>query len=262
MNPLRILTLALAVALASLSFPATAGAKGAGMMAAPAGVAVAGSPYRYIAIHPRVAGAPTVVARIDRQGGRLRRWWYLRGDFQIPAVAYDGSAGGLSADGGTLVLSRFKFEWPPRGSRFAVLDTGLYLRHPRRPGERRPAHAIHRLDLPGFYSFDAISPDGRTAFLVHHLVHGHDVGGFELRAIDTETGQLVPVPGAGRPGAPLAGLPITRATSGDGRSIYTLYFGAHRRLFLLALDTVSGCARRLAAGGADVAPSQPLPPAA
>lgn len=236
-----------AAALASLVFPAGVGAKGAGTIGAPAGVAVAGSPYRYVAIHPRLHGAPTVVARIDRDGGRLRRWWYLRGDFQVPAVAYDGSAGGLSADGGTLVLGRFKFEWPPQESRFAVLDTGLYLRHPD-PSGQRPAHAIRRLDLHGFYSFDAISPDGRTAFLSHHLLHGREIEDFEIAAIDTTTGRLsrAPVPGGGRAGKPPSGLPITRATSGDGRSAYTLYLGAHRRIFLLALDTVDGRVRRLA----------------
>jgi protein MpaA len=246
MSAFRIFSVALAAAVALL-LPTNATAKGVGTMAAPAGVAVAGSPYRYVAIHPRVAGAPTVVAKIDRRGGRMRRWWYLRGDYQVPAVAYDASAGGLSADGGTLVLSRFKFEWPPRESRFAVLDTGLHLRHPDPSGER-PEHAIHRLDLRGFYSFDSISPDGGTIYLSHHLLHGQDSDDFELVAVEAATGQLSPepVPGAGRAAAPLSGLPITRTTSSDGRFAYTLYFGAHRRVFLLALDTVSGRARQLA----------------
>jgi protein MpaA len=241
-----LLAAVLALALTAAHAPVGA-AKGVGMMAAPAGVTVAGSPYRYVAVHPRVQGAPTVVARVDRNGGRLRRWWYLRGDYQVPAVAYDGSAGGLSADGGTLVLSRFTFEWPPRETRFAVLDTGLHLRHPD-PSGQRPAHAFHHLDLPGFYSFDAISSDGRTVFLSHHLVRGRDIDEFEIRAMDTATGRLAPgpVPGGGRAGQPLSGLPITRATSGDGRLAYTLYFGAHRRISLLALDTVSGRVRRLA----------------
>ena len=41
-------------------------------------------------------------------------------------------------------------------------------------------------------------------------------------------------------GRPLAGLPVSGATSPDGRWAYALYDGDKRMPFLLALDTVSG----------------------
>jgi hypothetical protein len=220
-----------------------AGGKGAGTIAAPSGVTSPGSPYRYVAIHPGVAGAPTLVERTTLDGGNVDRWWYLRGHYYVPAVAYDGSGGGLSADGGTLVLTRFTRSYPPRRSRFAVLDTDTYLRHPVRPGEQRPRHAISRFSLPGFYSFDAISPDGEKLYLIHYL-SSRGPADYEVRAFDVPSARLLPDPVVDptEAGERMRGLPITRAMSPDGRWAYTLYDGNGKEPFLHALDTVRGSA--------------------
>jgi hypothetical protein len=239
----RLLAIA-SLALACLPVAAgEAGGKGAGTIAAPAGVTSPGSPYRYIAIHPSVAGAPTLVERITLDGGRVNRWWYLRGHYYVPAVAYDGTGGGLSAEGGTLVLTRFTRTYPPRRSRFAVLDTDTYLRHPRRSGEQRPRHAVTRFSLPGFYSFDAISPDGERLYLIHYL-SSRGPAGYEVRAFDLPSGRLLPDPVVDpkEAGERMQGLPITRAMSPDGRWVYTLYDGNGKEPFLHALDTVGGSA--------------------
>jgi len=220
-----------------------ASGKGAGTIAAPAGVTSAGSPYRYVAIHPNVAGAPTLVERIILDGGNVDRWWYLQGHYYVPAVAYDGTGGGLSADGGTLVLTRFTRAFPPSRSRFAVLNTDTYLRHPLRPGEQRPRQAISRFSLPGFYSFDAISPGGETIYLIHYLP-SRGPAGYEVRAFDLASGRLLPEPivDPKEAGEQMQGLPITRAMSPDGRWAYTLYDGNGKEPFLHALDTVRGSA--------------------
>lgn len=216
----------------------TAGGKGLGTMPAPGGVTLAGLPYRYVSVHPRVEGAPTVVQRIEREGGRVDRWWYLRGDYYIPAVAYDGSGGGLSADGKTLVLARLTFAYPPQETRFAILDTDLHLRHPG--VDRR--HAFTRIDLPGFYSFDAISPDGGTIYLIHYLKPRKSPAAYEVRALDTASGRLLPeaIIDPDEPDERMAGAPIARASSSDGRWAYTLYDGNGKKPFLHALDTVRG----------------------
>lgn len=216
----------------------TANGKGLGTMPAPAGVTVAGSPYRYVSVHPRVEGAPTVVQRIERKGGRIDRWWYLRGDYYVPAVAYDGSGGGLSADGKTLVLARLTFEYPPEETRFAILDTDLHLRH---PGVDR-SRAFTRIDLPGFFSFDAISPNGRTIYLIHYLEPRRSFATYEVRALDTASGLLLPEPivDPDEPNEKMQGLPISRAASPDGRWAYTLYDGNGKEPFVHALDTVAG----------------------
>jgi acyl-coenzyme A thioesterase PaaI-like protein len=208
------------------------------------GVTVSGSSYRYTALSPGTPGKLTVVARTDRDGGRVSRWWYLRGSYDVPAVAYDGSAGGLSANGVTLVLSRFSQTYPPRTTRFAILNTSLYLRHPRRTGQRRPHHAITHVILRGDFSFDAISPDGSTVYLIHHQLPPRAgaayTANYEVRALDTRSGELLPQPivDPDEPDERMQGLPITRATSPDGRWAYTLYDGNGKVPFLHALDTV------------------------
>lgn len=241
------------LALALVATPAAASGKG--IAASVQGATVRGLPYRYIALSPnspyRADSTPpsdkfTVVGRIDKQGGQLGRWWYLPGRYSIPAAAYDDRSGGLSADGGTLVLSRFSWIFPPRTTGLAILDTNLHLRHPRKG--QRPRHAIRRVSLAGGYSFDAISPDGSTVYLIEHLspVYG---GAYQVRALETKSGELLPEPivDPEEPEERMDGIPISRATSPDGRWAYTLYSSyetKHHRdapghePFIHALDTV------------------------
>jgi hypothetical protein len=217
-----------------------AASDGFGVVGSAAGISVAGSPYSYVALSPDSAPRLTVVERIERDSGRIDRWWYLPGNYYVPAVAYDRSGGGLSADGRTLVLSRFSRAYPPRQTRLAVLTTDVYLSHPRR--QSRVAHAIRRLHLDGAFSFDAISPDGSTIYLIHDFFSHRRPSGYEVRALDTASGRLLPRPivDPDEPDEQMQGLPITRATSGDGRWAYTLYDGNGGKPFIHALDTVRG----------------------
>ncbi len=220
---------------------------------APQGVALPGSPYRYLAVTPNRTPRVTVVERIDRDGGRLDRWWHLRGIYHVPAVAYDGSAGGLSSDGKTLVLSRFTFG-PSKTTRLAILNTEVYLSHPHKPGKHRPRHAISYLDLDGHFAFEAISPDGSTIYLAHYLapiVGPNYIAHFEVRALDVGSGRLLskPIVPAAEADARVEGLPITSAASPDGRWAYTLYDAADKAPFLYALDTVSSRAVKIALPG-------------
>jgi hypothetical protein len=245
------------VALLALSMGAAAapGAAAKGMIGSSKGATVPGLPYRYVAITPNSpyqASAPrrtagfTVVSRIDKQGGRLGRWWYLPGRYSIPTAAFDDAAGGLSADGGTLVLSRFSWIYPPRTTGLAIVHTE---RHPGRVrGTRRIRQTIDKLSLPGSYSFDAISPDGSTVYLIEHLskVFG---GAYQVRALDVRRGRLLPeaIVDPAEPMEQMEGQPISRATSPGGRWAYTLYTD-HKRgkyelahePFVHALDTVAG----------------------
>lgn len=254
----RLLSAALLASAALAVMPSTAAAKG--LAASVQGATVRGLPYRYVAVSPnspyragsaRPSDKFTVIGRIDKRGGRLGRWWYLPGQYSIPAAAYDDEAGGLSADGGTLVLSRFSWIYPPRTTGLAILDTHLHLRHPRRG--HRPRHAIHRVSLSDSFSFDAISPDGSTVYLIEHLspVYG---GPYRVRALDTSSGKLRPgaILDPEEPWERMSGVPVSRVTSANGRWAYTLYasYGGGRRdgrgapgirdPFIHALDTVSG----------------------
>jgi hypothetical protein len=220
-------------------------AKGVEMGAAGQGVTVSGSPYRYVSVTPNARPRGTIVARLNRRGGSLGRWWYLKGSYSVPAVAYDGTGGGLSADGRTLVLNGFIPEYPPKRARLALLDTELFLRHPHRPGQRRPAHAISYVNLNGHFAFDAISPDGSTIYLIHYLSEATGpsyLTHYEVRAYDVKSGRLLPEPIVDRdePEERMEGLPISRAMSPDGRWAYTLYDGNGKDPFVHALDTVAG----------------------
>jgi hypothetical protein len=238
--------------------PASA-ASGKGTNASVQGATAPGVPYRYVAVSPkgplrfgprrpgaRDPHAITVVGQVEKDGGRLRRWWYLPGSYSIPAAAYDDPVGGLAARGGTLVLSRFSWIYPPRNSGLAILDTRLHLRHPGNRG--KPRHAIRRLSLPGSFSFDAVSPDGSTVYLIEHLtpVYG---GPYRVRALDARSGKLLPEPiiDPAEPWERMQGDPLSRVYSPDGRWAYTLYTGHERGhwdrahdAFIHALDTVAG----------------------
>jgi murein peptide amidase A len=219
-----------------------AGGKGMGITPAGEGVALPGSPYRYVTLNPRRGERiDTVAMRIERESGRIDRSLRLRGQYYVPAVAYDLGGGGLSGDGRTLVLPRLTPAYPPRRSRFAVLDTAAFQRYPARLGEERPSNVVRRIELPGFYSVHAVSPDGRTAYLNRHLIRGRSIANFELSAVDLTSGRLVPE--AVEPSEEMEGVPITQLASRDGRRVYTLYDGnafEGGTPFLLALDTVDG----------------------
>jgi hypothetical protein len=240
--------LPLLIVTAAAAHPASAkGASGSFVgLGTPGGITVPRSDLRYTALSPRTSGRRvTVVAGTDRRGGRVARWWHLRGTYLIPAVAYDGSSGGLSADGSTLVLSREERSYPPKMSRFAILRTRLHLRHHGGAGRGSPRHAMTHIGLPGDFSFDAISPDGSTVYLIHHLpgVPGPEyITNYEVRSIDTATGRLnaAAIVDPTEPNERMEGLPITRANSPDGRWAYTLYDGNGKEPFLHALDTVAG----------------------
>ncbi len=157
-----------------------------------------------------------------RYGGPLREQ-RLRGSLSIPAVAYDGSPSGLSADARTLVLISPRVRYPRKRTTFAIVDA-------RRLAIRR------RLVLEGDFSFDAISPDGRLMYLVKY--NPRDFGEYQVRAYDLRARRLLrePVVDPSEPDEEMYGVPVTRAASPDGRWAYTLY-DSPEHPFVHALDT-------------------------
>ena len=178
---------------------------------------------RYVTM---ATGGTTVVARVAEAGGRVLVWRAFPGTFTIPAVAYDGSAGGLSADGKTLALIEPRQSFPRAQTQFLILGRGLA---PRR-----------LVTLEGDFSFDAISPNGAWLYLIHYtspqdptryLVQGYDLHRWRLSA--------APIVDPSQPGEKMRGNPLTRVTSADGRWAYTLYDGGGATPFVHALDTVA-----------------------
>ncbi len=188
------------------------------------GVTVHGDADRYVTV---TQSGATLVERIQRNGGRVLGLNRIPGNFTIPAVAYDGSASGLSADGQTLVLIEPRVAFPRQQTRFALLDA-------------RTLRLEHEIVLRGDFSFDAVSPRGKTMFLVNY-VSPSDPTRYSVRAYDLRTSTLVPgdIRDPAERDEAMRGSPITRLMSADGHWAYTLYDGAGGTPFVHALDTTT-----------------------
>jgi hypothetical protein len=178
---------------------------------------------RYVTIP---SGRSTVVEVVRVLGGRVLRWTSIPGTYGVPAVTYYGSGGALSHDGRTLVLAS-QTPRPQSGlSRFALLKT-------------RTLRVDSKVALKGSFSFDALSPDASTLYLIQYTSAQH-YDRYRVRAYDMGSRQLIPgaIVDRREPDEQMTGGPVTRLTSPDGRWAYTLYARQSEAPFIHALDTV------------------------
>lgn len=213
------LAAATAAALAAL-LPASAAADGlpaVGVDARPLGL-----PDGQVVYITKRSGHDTRLVEKARYGGPVRERG-VRGSFSVPAVAYDGSPSGLSADGRTLVLISPRTRFPRKRTTFAAVDA-------------RTLRVRRHIALDGDFSFDAISPDGGTMYLIEYAPR--NFGKYAVRAYDMRARRLLPAPVVDPDEAdePMQGMPVTRAPSPDGRWEYTLYDKGGAS-FVHALDT-------------------------
>lgn len=178
---------------------------------------------RYVTV---ANGDGTVVQRIETDGGTIADTVHLNGEYTIPAVAYDGSPGGLSGDGSTLMLIRPRPSFPRKTTEFVRFDTA----------NLRDAHTFA---LDGDFSFDALSPDGKTMYLIHYT-EPKSAFEYHVRAYDLESETLRPgtISDPDESDEEMYGYALSRTTSPDGRWAYTLYSG--EEMFIHALDLVKG----------------------
>jgi hypothetical protein len=189
------------------------------------GVAAGSSGVHYVAF-----GMPksTIVAAVHARSGNVLRSRVVNGFFGVPLVAYDGTSAGLSGDGGSLVLSSYGPRPGLRGeTTFVVLGT-------------RSLRPRARIVLRGSWSFDAVSPNASTVYLVQHLSVG-DNPLYRVRPLDVATGKV------GRPLVDrlegewdMGGLPVARAADAGGRWAFTLYARRGHEPFIHALNTADG----------------------
>jgi hypothetical protein len=191
--------------------------------AGPEGVLEQAGGDRFTA-HPLATS--TVLTQSQTEGGRVLRASILDGRWGVPVVANDGTSGGLSADGTTLVLMRIATSYPRTESSFAVVDTG-------------PLAVRDTVELEGEWGFDALSPNGRWLYLIEQR-SPRDRTRYAVRVYDLARDRLRrdPVVDPSEPDEPMRGLPITRVTGPGGRWEYTLYAGGEHP-FVHALDTVA-----------------------
>ena len=185
-------------------------------------IAVAGSPYAYAAL---AAGANTVVKQMKAGTGQAASDLRVHGRYGVPGVDSSGDTTGLSADGRTLVLAELPGTIPPRTTQLLALDT--------------PRLAVRaKLVLGGYWTVDAISPDGRWLYLIHYP--SSDITRYEVRAYDLRAHRLLarPVVDPHDGGEAMTGFAIARVMSAGDRWAYTLYLRPSGAPFLHALDTV------------------------
>ena len=208
----------LAAATVAVAAPVTAADGGPTPgLAGGAGISTPNGRIHYVTLS---AGDGTVVEAIDRHGTVLRYNW-LPGSFGISLVAYDGSAGGLSHDGKRLVLVSYA---SPILTEFAVLGTSSL-------------SVVKSVQLKGFWSFDALSPDAGTMYLIQYLRPNYSH--YRVLAYDVRRGHLVGrvVADKTETGA-MIGSPQMRLTPTNGSWAYTLYIRPKGTAFVHALDTV------------------------
>ncbi len=170
-----------------------------------------------------------VVERISTADGSIDQYRELDDFWALPAVTVRGEGGGLSADGGTLVLIEPYAGPETDRTRFRILDT-------------RTLKPSDRLSLDGLYSFDAISPDGELIYLVEYRDPRNPLD-YRVRAYDLVRERFRPgaIIDPDEPEEAMSGQPVSREASPDGRWAYTLY-GGGEETFIHALDTVGATA--------------------
>jgi len=224
-----LLAVAAGLVLASFAAPA-ASADGLPVLnvdVGASGVAAPGGTVRYLTV---TVGTQTLVEATRRGGGQIVRMQAWPGTWTIPAVAYDGSASGLSADRRTLVLIEPRTSFPRAQTRLLVVQ----------------ARTLRQADvvvLHGDFSFDAVSPNGSRIFLIHYM-SAIDPTRYEVRAYDVRARSLLakPIVDPRDAAEKMRGNPVSRVMSPDGRFAYTLYDG-NGHPFVHALDTAASTAR-------------------
>ena len=153
------------------------------------------------------------------------------GSWGIPRVTLNNGVGGLSADGRTLVLAQGNILHPNgalvKKSSFTVLTT-------------KPLHVRQTITVKGDFGFDALSPHGRTLYLIERA-SSENLSRYRVRAYDLVERRLLSRVVADKRQRDwlMEGYPVARAASPGGRWVYTLYSNPNNYPFVHALDTVS-----------------------
>jgi hypothetical protein len=203
------------------------GGPGPGVVSGGGGVLSANGLVRYVTVGTQNV---TTLEAVSTHTGRVLRSANVAGSWGIPAVAYDGTAGGLSRNNATLVLQQANPLGPLNGrSQFQIVDP--------------KAMDSYVISLKGTFTYDALSPDGRTLYLIDH-VSASNGSAYQVRAYDVASQRLLPRVIADRTqrGWVMQGTPVARTQSPNDRFVYTLYQNYGGTPFVHELDTVRGVA--------------------
>ena len=168
---------------------------------------------------------------LDPSTGAALHTLQLSSAFQLPMATMSGLPGGLSQDGRWLVLEAFDspVNAPPTATHFLLVDTSY-------------ANAAKRIDLPGYFQFDAVSNDGQRIYVIQYL----SSDSYHVRVFNVVTAQLDPTIIVDKTdgNAAMAGLRIAGVASHDGHWLYSVYIRKNQGAFIHALSldgTIAFC---------------------
>jgi hypothetical protein len=221
-----------ALAIFVLAFPTNASASGPQIGATQGGDGVSASDgkARYVVVSD---GPRSFVEAVQIHGGRIISSYAVDGTWGVPSVTLAGETGGLSHDGQLLVLADAS---PPTSAALRSRSTFLLM-------STTPVAPEQIVDLEGDFAFDALSPDSGTLYLIQHASVS-DLTSYRVRAYDLQQNRLLPgaIAEKGQAGWAMSGYPVARATSPDGRWVYTLYRRDGGYPFVHALDSTNRAA--------------------
>jgi hypothetical protein len=203
---------------ASAAFPGPYGLQGA------QGVLSNDGTLRFVA---NKAPGGTLVSAIVAKDGSVKQTRLFEGQLGIPTLQYGKTGEGMSRDGKTFVLENVGFA---STSQFMLLSTS-------------DLSTVDSFTLNGTYAFDALSPNGSMMYLIQHKTT-QDVEHYIVRGYNLNAHTLLPgrIADKTQESWVMQGWAVTRATSPNGRWVYTLYANPGGYPFVHALDTVRSVA--------------------
>src|SRR2546421_4728631 len=145
----------------------------------------------------------------------------LPGDYQLPPDGVSGVPGGLSPNGKWLVLESWTTtSTTPSATHLLVLDTAA-------------GAAPVRVELNGWFEYDAVSNDGQRLYLIEYL-GGND---YRVRIYLVPSHQLDPqiVIDKSDPEESMTGVRLAGVASPDGQYLYSVYARQNKGAFVHAL---------------------------
>jgi hypothetical protein len=160
----------------------------------------------------------------DPLTGAVRARLDLQHSYTLPNATATGLPGGLSQNGRWLVIQRFDL---PDGADFPTASHFVFVNTSTMRMERR-------VDLQGFFDFDAISNDGNRLYLIQFL-NGKE---YFVRLYDASAGKLDPyaVVDKSEGGEAMAGLRLSGVASSNGGWLFSMYVRDHANPFVHALS--------------------------
>ena len=165
----------------------------------------------------------TSLVDTDPQTGSIRNSMRLGDSFQLPAATANGLPGGLSPDGRWLVVERVDAApgSMPKATHMLLIDTSRFT-------------VARKIDLAGYFQFDAVSNNGINLYLIQHL----NAREYYVRLYDVPSNTLTEniVVDKSDGNQAMAGVRLSGIATPDGRWLFSMYVREHESPFIHALS--------------------------